>query len=312
MMATVLTTFRTLYWKAFCIEDWNIGVVPLPAGGIEELLTCDRLGKVNWRKGTPRHGFLADPFFWAHPDSPRVLVEEFDYLSARGHISSLSLEGLLQSEDTKEEIAPPCHASYPCVLHSDGSWYCIPECAESSAVDLYVWNAATGRWQFDSRLLNDVSVYDPTLVAHDGLWYLFGTLKNDGPNSKLRIWFSEGLRGPWQSHRVNPARIAPDQARSAGPVFRVNDHLYRPSQDARGGYGSGIILNRIDLLTPSSYEETPVREWGPEKDSLYRDGLHTICFTATSVIVDGKRVRVTPFAAMWKLWWHLKRAQRRA
>ena len=312
MTANVPTVLRTLYRKVFCLEEWNIGTIALPSGGVKELFGRERLGTVSWCVSTPRYSFIADPFIWAHPDSPRVLVEEFDYRAGRGRVKSLSFEGLQCPEATKDEIALPFHASYPFVFPFADSWYCIPECAESSAVDLYVWNSATGQWQFDSRLLHDLAVYDPTLLVQDGIWYLFGTLRDDGPQSKLRIWFADSLRGPWQSHPMNPVRIAPDQVRPAGPLFSIEGCLYRPSQDCRRGYGSGIILNRIEYLTPSRYRETPVREWQPQKDSLYSQGLHTISFTATAAIVDGKRFRFTPFAVFWKSWWKIMKRVRRA
>ena len=311
MAATVLTLLRVLYRKLFCLEEWNVGTIALPPGGVKELIGRDSLGDVTWRVGAWRTSFLADPFIWTHPVSPRVLVEEFDYWSGRGRIASLPLEGLEHADATRAELVLPQHASYPHVFRSDDDWYCIPECAESFAVNLYIWDAQSDVWRFDSRLLQGIPVYDPTPFAQNGVWYLFGTNADDGPQSRLRIWFSHSLRGPWQAHPLNPARIATDQVRSAGPIFCIEGCLYRPSQDGRQGYGSGIILNRIDCLSPSAYLETPVREWHPQKHSIYGAGLHTISFTATVAVIDGKRVRFSPWAALWKCWWKILKMGRR-
>ena len=38
----------------------------------------------------------------------------------------------------------------------------------------------------------------------------------------------------------------------------MGDSLIRPAQDASGGYGRRIVLNKIDVLTPVEYRETPV------------------------------------------------------
>jgi hypothetical protein len=312
MTELILKVLRVLSRKLFYLEDWNIGIIQLPTGGVRELIGWKSVGTVDWRASTNRRSFVADPSIWPHPSSPRVLVEEFDYWIGRGRIRSVSLDGLLLPALLKDEIKIPYHASYPFVFCSDNSWYCIPECSESDAVDLYVWNAGINRWEFDSRLLQEIRVLDPTPFTQNGIWYLFGTMAEDGPTSKLRIWLSRALRGPWQIHPMNPARSAPDQVRPAGPIFCVDGNLYRPSQDCRGEYGSGIILNRIECLSPFSFMETPVQQWRPQKASIYSHGMHTICFTATTAIIDGKRFIFSPWAVAWKFWWKIMRLVRRA
>ena len=310
MFPCLRAAFRLACLKLLRLEEWNIGVIPLPPGGIEDLLASERLGRALWRAGVSRTAFLADPILWPLAPSPRVLLEEYDYWTGRGRIKSLSLEGLLGAERPASAISLAQHASYPFVFPSDGSWCCIPECAESRAVDLYVWDAGAGQWNLDARLLEDVRVIDPTLAPHEGNWYLFGTDADDGPSSKLRIWVAKSPQGPWAAHPMTPARVARDQVRPAGPLFRAGGHLYRPSQDCRRGYGSGIILNRIDRLSPTEYLETPVREWRPDEESPYGEGMHTISFSATHAIIDGKRARYTPLAAFWKAWWKVTRALR--
>jgi hypothetical protein len=53
--------------------------------------------------------------------------------------------------------------------------------------------------------------------------------------------------------------------------------LVRPGQDCSHDYGAGIVLSRIDVLTPTAYRETPVGRIEPRG----ADGeLRTHCFDA--------------------------------
>lgn len=306
--------WRRLYLRFFWLEEWTIGTLTLPAGGLSELLGTRSLASIRWRART-RTAFLADPFVWEREGEPRVMVEEFDYFAGRGRISSVSLQGLLQEETTRGEMLAAFHLSYPHVFKANDCWYCTPEGAESGNVDLHVWNPTLDRWTYRCRLLAGVRVFDPTIIVHENCWYLFGTLADDQPRSKLRIWWSDSLEGPWRPHRCDPVRIAVDQVRPAGKIFQVDGRWYRPSQDCRQGYGHGLIINRIDVLNPTDYLETPVRYWYPLARSRYPDGLHTISIAGRAVVVDGKRLRFSPFAAAWKAWWRIcatLRARRRA
>jgi hypothetical protein len=38
-------------------------------------------------------------------------------------------------------------------------------------------------------------------------------------------------------------------------IFQADGKLYRPSQSARGGYGTSFSLNEITVLNENSYEE---------------------------------------------------------
>jgi hypothetical protein len=303
--------WHRFYIRLFWLEEWAVGALMLPAGGLAELLGTVSLTSISWRPRS-RAAFLADPFVWERDGEPRVMMEEFDYFAGRGRISSVSLTGLLRQETTREEMLAEFHLSYPHVFKANGSWYCTPEGAEGGNVDLHIWDATLDRWTYRCRLLSGVKVFDPTIIFHENCWYLFGTLANDEPRSKLRIWWSDSLEGTWRPHRCDPVHIAVDQVRSAGKIFQIDGRWYRPSQDCRRSYGHGLIINRIDVLSPTDYRETPVRYWYPLARSLYPDGLHTISITERAVVVDGKRFRFSPFAPGWKVWWRICTALRRA
>lgn len=301
--------WRRNYIRFFCLEEWGVGTLMLPAGGLPELLDTRSLTSIRWRPCT-KVAFLADPFVWEKDGEPRVMMEEFDYFAGRGRISSVSLQGLLTQEPPRDEMFAAFHLSYPHVFKANDSWYCTLEGAEGGNVDLHTWNPALDRWSYRCRLLSGVEVFDPTIIAHENCWYLFGTLANDQPRSKLRIWWSDSLEGTWRPHRLDPVHTAVNQVRPAGKIFQVDGRWYRPSQDCRQSYGHGLIINRIDVLSPTEYRETPVRYWYPLARSLYPDGLHTISIADGAVVVDGKRLRFSPFTPAWKAWWRVCAALR--
>jgi hypothetical protein len=77
--------------------------------------------------------------------------------------------------------------SNPFILRVDDAWCCIPESARSGGVDLYRWDARIETRQPESRRIDGVGLLDATIFRHEGLWYLFGTVRDEGSNDALRI-----------------------------------------------------------------------------------------------------------------------------
>jgi hypothetical protein len=180
------------------------------------------------------------------------------------------------------------------------AWYCTPESARAHGLDLYAWRPETGSWALDRRLIHDAGILDATLFRHAQLWYLFATLRGDGSYDKLRIWWSEALDGEWRTHARNPAKVDIRSARSAGPVFRIGAHSYRPAQDCSQGYGRAVTINRIDVLTPSEFAETTVSRVEPDLNGPYPHGLHTLTVYGDTILVDGRRMRFSAALVLMK------------
>ena len=281
--------FRRLYEKHCISTAWNIGLVQTSAAELERLVADGRLGPVRWCPRTSSLQSRADPFVWPLERDHRVIYEEIDHWSRLGHIRSLSLQRFSRLQRSRAEIVRPHHLSYPFIVQFDDVWYCVPESARAGGVDLYAWDCAGGVWKLERRLLDNIRVLDATLLRHDGIWYLFGTVRGDGPRDKLRIWCSESLGGNWQSHARNPAKVDISSARSAGPLFELGGRWYRPAQDCTNGYGRAVTINRIDVLTPTEFAETTVSRVQPDPNGPYPDGLHTLAVHGDTVLIDGRR-----------------------
>ena len=134
---------------------------------------------------------------------------------------------------------------------------------------------------------------DPTVLRHDGLWWLWGTSGDDEPDSKLFLWYAPDLWGPWRPHPGNPVKVDVRSSRPAGRPFLHEGSLYRPAQDCSRTYGGGITINRVTCLSPTEFREEAavhVEPW----DRKYPSGIHTLVGDGALTVLDGKRVVIAP------------------
>lgn len=288
--ATPSGRLHALYKKYCVLTDWNIGVVPVTTGTISRLVHSGQLGPIRWLPKASPLNSRADPFMWPHENGPRIIFEEIDHWTGRGHISSLPLEKLMVPGAARREITQSYHLSYPFVLQSAGKWYCMPESARSGGIDLYLWNEKLASWQLARRLIDGVQLIDATLFEHENNYYLFATTRGDGSYEKLRIWWAPSLAGPWKLHAQDPVKTDLRSSRPAGPLFKHESTWYRPAQDCSRGYGGAVTINRLEVLDPEHYRETQVCQLMPDHNGPYPDGLHTLVVCDDMILVDGKRV----------------------
>jgi hypothetical protein len=112
----------------------------------------------------------------------------------------------------------------------------------------------------------------------------------EGHEDRGQLWlfFAPSLDAEWRPHPRNPIVTDPGTARPAGRLFRREGALIRPSQDCARGYGEAVVLNRVDVLSPSEYRETPVDRIEPD----WLTGVertHTYTFDSRYECLDGYR-----------------------
>jgi len=265
-------------------EEWHVGIVDRP---LEEVFRSQDIGRPRWlRNPSPRY-YAADPFGIA--DSETVLVEAYDYVRRTGHIAALHI-----ADDSDRPAATPVmradsHMSYPYLFEWDGETYCVPETCGQRRATLYRAVRFPDTWESVTVLVEDLAVTDPTIVRHDGMWWLFCTDDDLGSESNLHVYHAAELPGPWRPHALNPVKIDIHSARPAGTPVVIDGKLIRPAQDGSNGYGSAVVFNEIDSLTTESFSEHPVRRLEPDASSRYRYGLHTVSAWGNRTLVDGKR-----------------------
>jgi hypothetical protein len=220
---------------------------------------------------TPRdYVFLADPFFSREPEG--VLVEALSRRTAIGEIALVSRDGCRQLSHER------FHLSYPATVQAGGEELVIPEMAQGG--EQRCFRIRHGRLEDAGSI--DVEgqprLLDPTLIEHEGRFYLFGNDEEQGATA-LQLWSAEALRGPFRPHPSSPVRISPLGGRMAGALLRIGDRLIRFGQDFSGDYGDGVHAFEVETLNPAEYRERAIGtiRFGD------RQGPHTIN-------VDGKRI----------------------
>ncbi len=201
--------------------------------------------------------FVADPFMIQHKGKFFMFFEVMDGWEKKGLI------GYAESSDAISwcykgiVLNEPFHLSYPYVFEHEGQIYMMPESHRDVSVRLYRASSFPDKWEYQGDLLRGFHIVDPSLVYHNGMWWLFAAIAPD--NGVLNLFYSKTLHGRWQFHPRNPiVRFDPRYARPAGRIIKHEGKLYRFAQDCSKIYGSQVFAFEIEELSESDYRETMV------------------------------------------------------
>lgn len=280
--------FARRQWRELMLaEHWNVGVIDAPI----ETLVSGRHPPVRWWPPTPKSSFVADPFAVETDSGLVALVEEYDQRRREPRIIAVRDAGGHEPERLGTISGFDVHGSYPFLLEHEGQVLCIPEQQRTGEVRLYRAVELPLRWERVATLLEGVSVSDPTVVRHEGRWWLFGVDHARGNHTKLCAWHAPDLYGPWAPHALNPLKTDVRSSRPAGTPFHVDGVLYRPAMDCSRTYGGRVVINRVTSLSPVHFDEEPCADVEPDPSGPCPDGLHTLASVGRVTLVDGKRHR---------------------
>lgn len=278
------------------VEHWQIAVRVAPAGEDPPRLAVDpATGAIDLTGfrfvSSPPGRVYADPFLFCHDGVHYVFFEE-DYYDRRPAVISVAriVNGKLGPAQVC--LNTGSHLSYPQVFAHDGQIYMVPESSEAQEVALYRAVDFPLRWE-KLHVLHHGSVVDTTIWHEGGIWYLFATLVVPRSSAaSLHLFTATELAGPWVPHPSNPLSYDVRSARGAGPLFRREGVLYRPSQDCSGTYGRAIGFYAVDVLTREDYAEHQVVEITPADVPPLRGavatGIHTYHACCGIEVIDAK------------------------
>lgn len=275
--------------QLFFIDKWNTGQIK--ADLISVALEANKKWQVSWDKECSGSDFIADPFLTNLDGNTYLYYEHLQ--NKTGSIGFQSFDGKYE----QSKINTQAHLSYPYTFNHAGEHYLLPEQNENNCIILYKLNKNTGHAEEPRILIKDFRGVDPSIIYYDNTFWLFCTDgKDKGADIRLHIFYSASLEGPWIAHRMNPVKSDIRSARPAGHLFVHDGRLYRPSQDSSTEYGGSIQINRIDLISTTAFQETPVNRITPDCfNGPYTKGVHTISGTGNSTYIDGKRRIFRPF-----------------
>ncbi len=266
-------------------ELWAIGIIDNPVQNLINSLTPP---EIKWIE-PPSNRFYADPFLIKKEDTSYIFFEDFSYKEEKERISYIETKDFNTFSDVKPIIDTAFHLSYPLMLDYEGKYYCIPEQHSTGEVALYEAESFPDVWIKKTTLLKDFPGIDPTIIRYNDLWWMFIANQKDHDSSKLYLFYSENLEGPWKPHKKNPVKIFPKMTRPAGVIFENNEKLIRPAQNCTKTYGGSTIFYEIVKLSTEDFKEVFIGELLPNNMSKYPDGLHHIIPNNNITIIDGKR-----------------------
>ena len=241
----------------------------------------------------PQGRFYADPFVLQVDGSHYVAVEDYSHAARRGSISVIQLDAGGSPKAAIPVLVRPYHLSYPFLFRDvDGSVLMIPESGDHGTIEIVRAASFPHVWEREAVLMDGVHAYDPTLLYHDGRYWLFASIALRGANpwDELFLFFADTVHGPWIPHPLNPIVSDVRSARPAGRTFSLDGRLIRPAQDCSGAYGRRVVLQEIVALTTNDYRERP---WSSIEPTGIRGVRRTHCynFDGDYEVIDAFRLR---------------------
>ncbi|CAM8967967.1 unnamed protein product [Rhodiola kirilowii] len=222
------------------------------------VITCDSVSQ-----GGVASNFVADPFLYVQGDTLYMFYETKSSITGQGDIGvaksadngvTWELLGIALNEDW--------HLSFPYVFEYQNEIFMIPESSQKQEVRLYRAVDFPLHWTMEKIILGKPLV-DSVIVFHDGLYWLFGSHHSHfglRRTTKLEIWYSSSPLGNWSPHKKNPIynNYRNVGTRNGGRPFTYNGELYRVRQEAGEGYGRGVRVSKIEVLTKDEFSEVEV------------------------------------------------------
>ena len=271
--------------RLFKQEHWDIGVV---AENAKVVPASADFNPIKWLKLRNGSQYAADSFCFESNNSNYIVFEDYDYKMKKGIISLTKLDENNRPISIKPILEKPYHLAYPFIFQNNQSTYLIPETAENGTIELYKWNTKNETFVFQQVLLNVAGV-DASIVYYQGRWWVFCGLKDNLPNEKLFIYYSDELTGEYKAHEINPVKVDPAGSRPAGQFIIKNNVLYRPAQHSVNWYGEKIDWFKVNEFTPISFSEELIGEIIPQKQWEHNKGVHTFSQTSRIIVIDAKK-----------------------
>jgi hypothetical protein len=201
--------------------------------------------------------FYSDPFPVEKDGRTYVFVEDLEHRLNRGVISVVEFDARGPIGTPRPVLDTGSHLSYPFVFEHGGEMWMVPESCSAATVDLYRAERFPDGWVKQATLVAGVVASDATLFEHEGRWWMFATVQDEGGSysDALHLWSAPELTGPWTPHRRNPVLVDLATARPGGRIVKRGNKLIRPFQDCRNGYGAALGLAEITRLDDDGFEQ---------------------------------------------------------
>lgn len=268
------------YKKFINNQNWNIGFVDITA---RQLISKQKLGKIEWMKHSYKDRFFADPFvLTSNFEQIVVFAEELEFDKPIGRLVELIIDA--KTKQLLERyilLQLDTHLSYPIIKKIGDKVYVYPENGISGRLSMYEYIPETHSLKFLDVVI-DEALADATIVEWGDKSYLFAT-KMPLTQENLHLYSSSEFGKGYKE--IGLVERSKSFSRSGGNLFVVNNKLYRPTQDCEKRYGGGVNIMEV-VNIEGEYKEEKVMSLYPNSFK-YNLGLHTINFYDNGCVVDG-------------------------
>ena len=183
----------------------------------------DRLDQTGMKFLAPSHtGFWADPFIAERDGRKFIFFEELSPETHRGHLAAMEVHEDGQIGEPVNVLVrdqPPVISVLVRVRKFACLWH--PSVRSSGRVEVLRCERFPDLWEPHAVLLDGVAAFDPTLVEHDGLWWMFVTIQHDGNswNDELHLFYATDVFGEWTPHALNPVKTRRACSKAGGRII---------------------------------------------------------------------------------------------
>jgi hypothetical protein len=282
---------RRAAYGATLEKKWRVSLASWPSEETAELVEGAAFPAAERWRTIPtgrRYAYYADPFFSDEP--PGILVEALERKTGIGELV------LVEGDRHRPVSEGRGHYSYPSTIRLDGRQLILPEIAQWSPTRLYELAGERLREVAPLRVAGDPRIADPTLLEHEGRFYLFGSPVAQSTNI-LNLWSAASLGDLFEPHPQAPLLISPRGGRMAGGLLRISGRLVRFGQSFERFYGDGILAFEIEALTADTYRERMIGS------IRFRDriGPHTLNVKDGELVFDWYRHGLDPLVGLRRL-----------
>jgi hypothetical protein len=277
------------------VKQWQIG---LCHGDIAEIIRSKVFNPdIKWLPLNTLDYFHADPFLLKTNDgSLHILFEDFAFDDYYGKIALMTFDENFKQDNKVILLDTKSHLSYPFIFTENNKIFVFPEAGYSGRLSCYEYEQANQTLTF-LKVIMDLPVLDPTIIKHNNKYWMFGTLIGKDSDSKLNIYFSDYLLGPYTPHPGNPVKNSMNGSRPAGSFIVVDNAIYRPSQNSKNQYGESITINKVIRLDEICFVEEPYLDIQINQNNKNNGEIltiHTLNVIDDIIVVDGTRWTFSP------------------
>lgn len=244
-------------------------------------------GEFKWnRLCKSRRYWYADPILIEWKGRKYLFVEAYDMLLSIGRIAVTEWEGGAFSAP-KIILKRPYHLSYPLVFEYKNNLYMLPETGQNGTLELYMAeNGSPYGWKRVKVLLNQVMYADSTVVLYNDSYYVIAY------EEKRTEWKTHIFKLDMEKMEIDPIETIvslENTERPAGKFFDRENDMFRPTQFNVEQYGGGLIIEKVNSLTPFStnkIKKVVVNNLGIDTLNGSGGGPHTLAIDRDICVVD--------------------------